>query len=285
MARNINPARKYWTKAEDDILRNYQERKGRSNKVCWSALLRKLPSRTVSAVTVRITRMGVARWRQWTQAEDKILTVEWGLIQPRRLMEKLRGRTWSAIYRRAVSTLNLPIAQQGWVSLMGAARRCGVSMDMFRRIVRVMEVPTRPNPTPQSLTTTFGMTLVEWDDAETAVRAWLTLEVCKAAAGRLMLDAGALRKAARQAGHRGEVRGSPLRLSPETWDALAAPLLARRRVAQCGRRASDQEDEPSTSAETTTACATPPSCAPVTRTKSPRQTTVNRTGSVPAGTV
>lgn len=272
---------KAWTEREDDILRTYQERKTRSCKIAWAVLLPLLPGRTKRAINQRVSRLGVARLRQWTPNEDATLKLEWGVVGVRSLMAKFPRRTWPAIFQRATFTLRLPFSVQGWISLESGAQRSGLDRQTFAKILCAYEVPTWANPVPQRIGR-GAMTLIEWDAAEVAVLAYLRAETAEGASLRIGVCPRAMRKAAHAAGH-GGTRKAHIRLPPETWDALAAPLLARRKVARCGRVV--QEAAPRTSAETTTTCATPPSCSPVTRTKSPRHATVNRTGVLPAGTM
>lgn len=97
---------------------------------------------------------------------------------------------------------------------------------------------------------------------------------------RLLQNAGMGGLAAKGTNHAVYVHPGAVDRVVALWRRREARKTAE---ARCGRVV--QEAAPRTSAETTTTCATPPSCSPVSRTKSPRQATVNRTGVLPAGTM
>lgn len=121
-----------WTEAEDEIVRTLYS-KGHRGRRKARALL---GHRTTQALANRAARLGVARpQRRWTAREDRTLLVEWGDVQPRTLFDKLPGRTWSAICRRAEET-GLGPPQQDLEPLTRVAERLGYCAQTLRAILR-----------------------------------------------------------------------------------------------------------------------------------------------------
>lgn len=106
--------------------------KGRRGRRKARALL---GHRTAQALATRATRLGLVRpGRRWTQREDRTLLIEWGDNVPRTLCDKLRGRSWSSICRRA-DELGLGPPQQDMQSLGSVARRLGYCAATLRGIL------------------------------------------------------------------------------------------------------------------------------------------------------
>lgn len=121
-----------WTEAEEEILRAFYG-KGRRGRRKARALL---GYRTTQAVATRAMRLGVMRaQRRWTKQEDRTLLIEWGDVQPWTLFDKLPGRTWSAICRRA-EELGLGAPQQDMEPLAHVAKRLGFCAQTLRVILK-----------------------------------------------------------------------------------------------------------------------------------------------------
>lgn len=84
-----------------------------------------LPHRSLHALRVRASRLGVRRLRRWTAKEITLLRREWGELSVGSLARKLR-RSRDAVTQKAIA-LGLSTAPQGWVSITAAARHLGVN--------------------------------------------------------------------------------------------------------------------------------------------------------------
>lgn len=267
-----------WTTREDNKLRKHVERKGRGNHYDWEKLTAALPRRTKSAIHNRMEALGLEGAGAWSAEEVEYLSREWGEVGQRTLMKNLPRRAWGAIYQKA-RKLGLGVATQGLMPLKHAALKAGMSFIPFRSVMERMEVRIRRHltPSPDMGAVPSRHVFVDWSDAEVAVKRWLAMERLTDAARRLRLDRCTLGRHTVRAGYALRVHKSHLRLPPETWDAIAVPILSRRaraNVARCGTKV--QEAAPRTSAETTTDCVLPEALAACTRTASPRTGCVNR---------
>lgn len=163
----------------------------------------------------------------WTSEQVALLVREWGVLGSRALLRALRPHTWVAIGRKA-DALGLPHGiPQGCASLSALAQRCGISYQSFVRIledagVQVRNVyPAHKSGRPSYAPRVSQRKYAEADEAVEAFERWLSRETLQQAVARLGISLHTLYARARRAGLYGD--GSPVRLRPEQWDALAQP--------------------------------------------------------------
>jgi transposase-like protein len=123
----------------------------------------------------------------WTPDEERILRLEWKVVTPRTLRQKLPGRSWEAIRRKA-QLLGLAGGQpQGTVTLKEAAKAAGYTVPHLRRILAWADVPVKK----------WGKryTAVDLFDVEEAVAKWNACETLEQGAARLRIQIPHLRAA------------------------------------------------------------------------------------------
>lgn len=166
--------------------------------------------------------------KPWTPAEDKVLLLEWGEVSPRVLKAKLRGRSWSGIYNRAIKVLHLPYGfPQGTVSIKEAARRLGYANAKSVAALAVRQsVAIRLHPTPPTLELKRNPhRCVDWQDIHDAyLREANTTETIKEGALRHGLVDVTLARWLRQAEVLGpkQGHGQPQRVPSADIDRVVA---------------------------------------------------------------
>jgi len=201
-------------------VRDLYARRGRvARRVDWRALKAKLPGRSRHAIKLRAQTIDAcAAPKRWTPKEERTLRTLWGDASQRTIMDALPGRTWRAIYHRAIDT-GLPTGiPQGYVSITEAARRCGCSTRMVETTAQQFEIAITDHGTTPGAKGAWRM--VEWDRIRDAFTERLNLETPKDAAQRMGVWVRSLRRAVEAYGavpvdHK---PGAPLRLVPSVFD-------------------------------------------------------------------
>ena len=237
-----------WTESEEAILRDLYPRVRGPERVSAAT------GYSVNAVRVHAKLLGVRAKRQsraWTTREDRVLTMEWGDVGARVLRSKLPGRSWVAILSRVVR-LGLGSPAQGRVSLVFAAKVCGYSYPVFKRILFAQGVVYHHHPGGRlAAKRVQHRYLVDLDEAREAVARHLaadTRETLRQAADRVGLTPRQVEDRLKRAGLLPKaVRGSALRVDPSSVDrAVAAwvrmPMGPRSRpgVARCGAERAEE---------------------------------------------
>ena len=93
----------------------------------WAELFVALPDRSRAAIRCRLRTLDLrpTSGRRWSEEESRLLTARWSLVGRRTLLATFPGRSWQAIFERAMA-LGLPSVPQGYETLMAACRRCGI---------------------------------------------------------------------------------------------------------------------------------------------------------------
>lgn len=208
-----------WTDDEDTIIRKGYKRREPLQKICA-----RLPGRSLDAMKHRAKRLRCVLRPHWTAREDRILRMEWGLVFSRRtLREKLPGRTWCAIARRA-QALNLGSPARGLVSVKAAAIASGYSVLGLYGVIQRQGVIVRRHCGNHQETRVYTRLLVDMLDVEEAI----ARDIAEAAATETVAEAAA-RHGVRQSTMRDKLRaagmtattrrGQPARLDPRAVDA------------------------------------------------------------------
>ncbi len=162
--------------------------------------------------------------RRWTAAEERALRTYWGEMSLRDLARKL-DRTELTTYWRA-RRIGLPTGcPVGYEYLTHAARRLGYCTKQLRRIlkaegVRLRRAISRPPAVG-------GYHIVDSFDAESAVERWHLTEDVEAAARRLGVYGGTLRRLLLEKGHKPPSRPKfRWRVASELADKLVAEWRA-----------------------------------------------------------
>ncbi len=127
-AASVKTPRRFWTPAEDDVLRAHY---GTAGAVARCAAL---TGRTMAMVVRRAGLLGLRRDPCWTQAEVEALSLAWGEDCERTIRARLPGRTWAGIAQKA-KELGLAPPSQGKVSIKEAAARIGLHPVTLRRVL------------------------------------------------------------------------------------------------------------------------------------------------------
>ncbi len=160
-----------WTAEELAVLDKHYRLKGAT----WCAeKVGRTPSATAQAARAR----GLTQ--HWTAAELVTLRAEWGTISERRMREKLHGRTWSSITRKAME-IGLRAPNQGLLSIKQAEERTGLDRRKLRAILVAAGVPVRRRIRSGAWNTkgAYRQHVVAEEDLTAAVSAWLTADRAK----------------------------------------------------------------------------------------------------------
>jgi hypothetical protein len=166
--------------------------------------------------------------RAWTEEEVRVLVREWHLVSVETLMQKLPGRTWQAIVRKARG-LRLPFrVPQGHEALHRCALRQGVHVSVLRKALEAAgariytSYPSHWRKPHRRKKWSAKNRYVEIDEADRAASAWLALETLTEAARRLGVGYYGLRHRLRRMGVAPGVQNT--RLAPAVYDrAMALP--------------------------------------------------------------
>lgn len=90
---------------------------------------------TAKKTNVRVPRCRRNRCKRWTPKATASFTRDWGRLCARKLVDKY-GRTESALYNYATTTLGLPPQSQGYVTVKSAARQLGMASNAVRFIAK-----------------------------------------------------------------------------------------------------------------------------------------------------
>lgn len=195
--------REPWTPVANRYLREHYVADGAT--ACARALDRSFPS-----VAAQARRLGIVRFRRWTQHDDARLQVLWG-VHPIASIARTLGRTPDSIYWRA-KQLELGLGcPQGHEYLSAAAARTGYAVAQLRRIlawahVRIDRASTRPDHDRKTKHVTW---VVEPSEVDEAVAAWHQTETLERAAERHVVCSSVLARLLREAAEAGEKRVPP----------------------------------------------------------------------------
>lgn len=208
-----------WTDAEDAIIR-----KGYKRRDPLAMILARLSGRSLDSMKQRAKRLGCVLRPHWTAREDRVLRMEWGLVFSRRtLREKLPGRTWCAIARRA-QALGLGSPARGLVSVKAAAKASGYSVLGLYGVIQRQGVIVRRHCGNHQESRVYTRLLVDMLDVEEAIARDIaeaaTTETVAEAAARHGVRRSTMRDRLRAAGMSAMTRrGQPARLDPRAVDA------------------------------------------------------------------
>ena len=178
-------------------------------------------------------------WHHWTEHEDAVLCVGWGVRSVMVLAAEL-GRTPNATYRRA-QFLDLGLGcPQGCENVTGAAVRVGFSLGTLWKILRwgnvhvrrAMAHPKYPNRNH----------VVEPSDVDEAVAAWCACETVETAGRRTGYSGCTIARWLYDAQAAGEIELPPRaekrmwRIPTKTIDSVVAKQMARETWRQASAR-------------------------------------------------
>lgn len=166
-----------WTAAEDAVIRR------RHASPMRAADLAKLLCRSKAAVDQRTRRLGVQISRKWTAADDARLGALWGLLSTRQIAHRLK-RTTAAVYLRARTNGLARAERESKETLSESARRTGYTRQWLIRILARAGVVTVAISRCSSRYKMRNAYLLEKDEVDEAIRAWVTRESVGAAARR-----------------------------------------------------------------------------------------------------
>ncbi len=221
-----------WSAEDVAFLRKHYLRR----RSAWCA---KRLGRSMSSVVQAARKHGLTT--KWTREELVTLRAEWGCLGEKRLCQKLRGRTWSAIAMKAYE-IGLRDPNQGTISIKQAEERTGIGRDRLRQILADAGVTVRrrirtriANPNAA-----YRQRVVDAEEVDAAVKAWLRAESAKLrqmdAAAATGLSPHQMRHAMRMLSATRHVegascsRGGTWAVSREDADAAAAMYRAARGV-------------------------------------------------------
>ncbi len=160
-----------WSADDVAFLRKHYLRR----RSAWCA---KRLGRSMSSVVQAARVHGVTT--RWTREELVTLRAEWGCLGEKRLCQKLRGRTWSAIAMKAYE-IGLRDPNQGLISIKQAEERTGLGRDRLLQILADAGVTVRrrirthiANPNAA-----YRQRVVDAEEVDAAVKAWLRAESAK----------------------------------------------------------------------------------------------------------
>lgn len=163
-----------WTEQEDEFLRKKYHRLGAREAG------RHLGVSTQQACR-RAKRLGLARKVRWTAEDDRRIQMLWGEKTVRSIAARL-NRTPAAISLRAYRLGLRGGAPDGMESMKAASRRTGFHATTLREILSAFRVAMR---VPMSISGVRSpRRVVDVDDVNDAVGAWLKMEVVNNAAAR-----------------------------------------------------------------------------------------------------
>lgn len=185
--------RKEWTEREVGILRAAFDKAARQGKRMPTAKVAKRLRRKTNSVQAKALRLGYSCDHRWTEEEDRILLLHYGL-KPRTLLAKLKRRTLRGIQKRLVFLgKRVEERRQGYVPLSTFAREAGFSFYPLCRLLEYYEVPFKNlSPTPLA-TKVSPPRQVSRIEAEEAVEQYLACERLPVAARRLKVSGTFLR--------------------------------------------------------------------------------------------
>lgn len=194
-------AERPWTPDEDDRLRADYLRIG-------AAPLARALGRTIGAVYHEANRLGLIRYRPWTDADDTKLRRLWETTATLRSIARAVGRTTATTYWRA-QKIGLPLGvPDGYVYVYQAAVKAGYAVATLWRILAwagVAIFPARSRPSKRR-----GVVVgrrrhfhyVDPFDVEEAVERWCRTESVHQAARTRGLSGETLKRWLVAAGHR-----------------------------------------------------------------------------------
>lgn len=226
-----------WTKEEDDVLRRaYRKIIGRTTQErVWQKILEQLPRRSKASCLVRASKLRIANKARWSEAEDKIIRDWFADGSARGLKKLLPRRSWEAIKGRAKRLGVNVLRWQGYVSVTEAAARLNFSLSYFTNILKAMGVALRNRADAGGKRARYRHHVVEWEEAEDAVKRWLTLDTTRAAAARWGLKRDRVQRWVREARGYQEKPGVALRLPAAEFDKIIKERLEK------GKRPEDGE--------------------------------------------
>ena len=218
--KNWNP----WTADELAILREFYP-------VEFQAVTARLPGRSAQSCRTKASVLGICVERHWTPAEDKTLSNLWGEI-PFHMIPHRMGRTEMSIHCRAKKIGLAMHAPDGWESLSGAAKRVGMTLASFRRMlewafengaIEKTRKIGRLAYTARRKGRRYNHRVIEASEVDDAIEAWCKSEEVEVAARSRGVSAPTLRRALRMAGVPRPPLKAHWRLTTEVIDrALAA---------------------------------------------------------------
>lgn len=158
---------------------------------------------------------------RWTDEERAQLRGLWDRGATREtLCRALPRHPWSGIVHEA-ERQGLPLVPPGWVTVAEGARRAGYSAPAWKRLLRQLDVRTRPHPRLKhpAARSPRGHRIHSWTAAEAALCRHLQAgETLEQAAARLEVRPATLYRHAARAGlYNLAQRGAPVRHPRDAW--------------------------------------------------------------------
>lgn len=223
--------RKAWTEREVRILREAFDKALRRGKRAPTAKVAKRLGRKTNSVQAKALRLGYSCDLRWTEEEDRILLLHYGL-KPRTLLAKLKRRTLQGIQDRLIFLgKRVDERRQGYVSLTALARESGFSFYPLCRLLEYYEVPFKNlSATPFPNKGGAIPRQVPRIDAQEAVEQYLACERLPVAARRLKVSGTFLRVVMHAAGvepnYPAGLKRLVYHLPPEAYDEALAVYRA-----------------------------------------------------------
>lgn len=196
-------------------------------------------SAAIAAPSQSATRPGLERHhKSWTSVEDHRLRMLWGELTVREVAAKLQ-RTQVAVYARAGELGLARGIQPGTECLKTAATRTGYSCWGLRTILAWakinVEEPASLHRRPKA-SRRWQQAQLQVHEVDSAIEAWLKLEIVGQAAARRGIEAHVLRAWLKDAGHTPPPARCTWRLSPEVIDRVVSDRRARETLKDAGAR-------------------------------------------------
>ena len=93
---------------------------------------------------------------KWTLAEEKVLRMQWGYLEPEAIAALLPGRTAIAVIEHGRDAMRLGSVGVGWLTQLDVLRRLGICWDALRRLRRAAGVKPRRRPHSEKGTARTG---------------------------------------------------------------------------------------------------------------------------------